>query len=43
VAHQYYLEKIGGHRCGWHIIMFEERDTPSASEEIFEVIAHLKI
>jgi hypothetical protein len=33
VTHQYFLEMIRRHWCGWHIVLFEDRGSPHTAEE----------
>jgi transposase len=43
VTHQYFLEMIRAHWCGWRIILFEDRGTPHKAEESLEYAERLGI
>jgi transposase len=43
VTHQYFLQMIRQHWCGWQIVLFEDRGTPHTAEESRELAIELGI
>jgi hypothetical protein len=43
VTHQFFLDMLKRHWCGWHIVLFEDRGSPHTAEESQEVAKELGI
>lgn len=43
VTHQYFLQMIRRHWCGWHIVLFQDRGTPHTAEESQELAIDLGV